>query len=110
MAPIQPEIDRTMLYDNRIESPIGLRPGQSGAMRHGNALQITETYILIRMYLLEYAQTRSAAVLTLVNAGVCAITIRCVFTRSTRARMLRSPAATRASMRSASAVRYTPAR
>ena len=47
-------------------------------------------------------------VFTFVSERCAAITMRCVSTVSTSARMLRSPAATSASTRSASEVRYTP--
>ena len=55
-------------------------------------------------------QTMSAAALTLVSAAVSGITIRWVFTESTSARMLRSPAATNWSILPTNEVRYTPAR
>lgn len=55
-------------------------------------------------------QSRSAAALMFVSAGDSGSTMRWVLTVSTSARMLRSPAAISASIRSARAVRYTPAR
>lgn len=55
-------------------------------------------------------QETSAVVLTLVSARCVGITMRCVSTVVTSARILLSPAATNASIRSASDVRYTPAR
>jgi hypothetical protein len=55
-------------------------------------------------------QDTSAVVFTFVRARCVGITIRWVSTVSTSARMLRAPAATSASTRSASSVRYTPAR
>lgn len=53
---------------------------------------------------------RSAAVLTLASGAESDITIRCVSELSARALILRSPAATSASTRSARSVRYIAAR